>query len=61
MDRGDFLAAVGARVIEGELSDPRGGFFSDDFQTFHDSGDDFMLDAGIKSLGVFPHDDKSTF
>ncbi len=58
MHRRDFLAPVGARVVEGEAGNSRGRLLSDDFQAFHHPRYDFMFDTRIKPLGIFAHDDE---
>ena len=54
----DAVPALAAGIFESEAHDSLGGRPRHDPQTFHDAGDDFVLLTGIKSLGVFAHDDK---
>ncbi len=54
----NFLALVLARMVESEAGDAGGGFFGDDFQAFDHAGNDFMLNAGVKALGIFTNDDQ---
>ncbi len=58
MHRGDFLTAVGPGKLESKLGDSRARFLGHDLQAFHDSRHDLMLDTGVKSFGVFPHDEQ---
>ena len=54
----NLLALVLARVLEGEARNAGGGFFRDDLEAFDHAGNHFVLDAGVKALGVFAHDDE---
>src|SRR5208282_586671 len=54
----NFLALVLAGVLEGETRDAGGSFFGDDLDALDYSGDNFVFDAGVKSLGIFAHDDQ---
>ena len=53
-----FLALVLARVFEGKARDAGGSFLGDDLQALDHPGNDFVLDAGVKSLGIFADDDQ---
>ena len=57
VDGGDPLAAVRARVLEGELRDARGGLLGDDLQALDDARHDLVLEAGVQVLGVLADDD----
>ena len=54
----DLLAFVLARIVESETRDAGGGFRGDDLQALDHAGNNFMLDAGIKALGIFANDDQ---
>jgi hypothetical protein len=43
-------------IVESKLGDSGRSLFGDDFQAFHDTGDDFVLDARVETLGVFAND-----
>src|SRR6202167_4745188 len=52
------LALVLARIFKGETRDTSGRLFGDDLDALDDSGDNFVFDARVKSLGVLAHDDQ---
>ena len=56
VDGRNLLPAEPARIVEGELGDPRGRFGGDDLQAFDDAGDDHVLQAGVQVLGVLAND-----
>src|SRR5579864_2249599 len=58
VDGMDLLAFVLARIVESETRDAGGGFRGDDLQALDHAGNNFMLDAGIKALGIFANDDQ---
>ena len=43
-------------IIKSKARNACGSFFRNDFQAFHDAGDDFVLKAGVQILGVFADD-----
>src|SRR5581483_9132381 len=56
--RGDFFPAVAAREVEGEPGDLRARLLGHDLEALHHAGNHFVLDAGVKALGVLAHDDQ---
>ncbi len=54
----DFLALVLAGVFKGKTRNAGRSFFSDNLQALHHSGDDFVLQSGVKALGILAHDDQ---
>ncbi|PYX04039.1 MAG: hypothetical protein DMG85_18580 [Acidobacteria bacterium] len=47
VDGVDPLALVLARILKGKARNAGGSFFGDDLQTLYNTGNDFVLDAGI--------------
>ncbi len=58
VDGMNFLAAVLARVFEGELGDACRAFFRDDLDALDYAGNDLVLQANVFAFGVFAHDDE---
>ena len=58
MDGGHHPAAVGPRVLEGELRNPRGRLLRDDLDALDDPGNDLMFEPGVEILGVLADDDQ---
>src|SRR5271156_1359881 len=54
----NLLALILAGILEGETRHAGRSLFSNDLDAFDYSGDDYVFDAGIKSLGVFAHHDQ---
>src|SRR4029077_2307827 len=54
----NFLALVLAGMLEREPRDSGGSLLGDDLQALNHSGDNFVFDTGVKSFGVFAHDDQ---
>ena len=57
VDGVNFFAAFALRVLKGEAGDASGSAFGDDFEAFHDAGNDLMLEAGVEIFGIFADDD----
>ena len=58
VDGVNLLAIVVARVLESEFRDARAGLLRDDLQALDHAGNDFVLDAGIETLGILTNDDE---
>src|SRR5262249_32845983 len=58
MNGGDLLAAFLPGVFKREFGDASRRAISDDLQAFHDSGNDFVLESGVKVFSVLAHDDE---
>ena len=58
VDGVNLLALVLAGVLESETRNASGRFLGDDLQALDHAGDNFVLDAGVKALRVFAHDDQ---
>ena len=58
VDGVNLLAAVLARVLEGELGDARRALFGDHLDALDHAGNDFVLQADVLALGVFADDDQ---
>src|SRR5208282_2921132 len=54
----NFLALVLAGILEGETRDAGGSLLGNDLQALDHSGNNFVFDAGIQSLGVFADNDQ---
>jgi hypothetical protein len=58
VDGMNFLALIFACILESKTRDACRGLLGDDLQALDHSGNDFVLDAGVESFGVFAHDDQ---
>ena len=58
VDGGHALAAVLARVLEGEPRDARRGLLGDDLQALDDARDHLVLEPRVEVLGVLANDDE---
>src|SRR5208283_5354733 len=58
VDAMNFLALVFASMRERETRNARGSLFADHLDALHHSGDNFVLDTGIQSLGIFADHDQ---
>src|SRR5580658_3278643 len=54
----NFLALILAGILEGETRHAGRSLFGDDLDALDYSGDNYVFDAGIKTLGVFAHHDQ---
>src|SRR6267143_130328 len=51
-------SATARGIFKSKFCDPRGSLFRDDFQALHHAGNDFVLEARIQILGVFPNENQ---
>src|SRR5258708_8182754 len=54
----NFLALIFAGMLERETRDAGGSLLGNDLDALDYSGNNFVFDAGVKSLGVFADDDQ---
>src|SRR5690242_16254244 len=58
VDGVNLLALVLAGVFEGETGNAGRSFLGDDLEALNHAGHDFMLNAGVKALGIFANDNE---
>ena len=58
MDGIDCFALLAPRILKRKTCDAGRGFFGDDLERLHHARHNFMLNARVLALCIFPHNDQ---